>query len=222
MSLLDSALLTDLYQLTMLHGYFTHGMRETAVFELFVRKLPANRNFLMAAGLEQALAFLEQLRFSEEDLEWVEKSGKFPRAFTAHLASLRFTGEVHAVPEGTIFLPNEPILRVTAPMPEAQLVESRLMNLVHFETLIASKAARGVLAASGKLLVDFGLRRAHGAEAGLLGGARELYRGVRGNRHRQRRPAHGHSDFRDDGALLRAGARRRIRGIPAVCRGLSP
>jgi len=174
MSLLDSALLTDLYQLTMLHGYFTHGMRETAVFELFVRKLPANRNFLMAVGLEQALTFLEQLRFSEEDLEWVEKSGKFPRGFAAHLASLRFTGEVHAVPEGTIFLPNEPILRVTAPMPEAQLVESRLMNLVHFETLIASKAARGVLAASGKLLVDFGLRRAHGAEAGLLG-ARASY-----------------------------------------------
>jgi nicotinate phosphoribosyltransferase len=174
MSLLDSALLTDLYQLTMLRAYFAHGMRETAVFELFVRKLPANRNFLMAAGLEQALAFLEQLRFSEEELEWVEKSGRFPRGFAADLASLRFTGEVHAVPEGTIFLPNEPILRVTAPMPEAQLVESRLMNLVHFETLIASKAARGVLAAPGKLLVDFGLRRAHGAEAGLLG-ARASY-----------------------------------------------
>jgi nicotinate phosphoribosyltransferase len=168
MSLLDSALLTDLYQLTMLHAYFAHDMRETAVFELFVRKLPANRNFLMAAGLEQALVFLEKLRFSEEDLEWVEKSGKFPREFAAHLASLRFTGDVHAMPEGTIFFPNEPILRVTAPMPEAQLVETRLMNLVHFETLIASKAARGVLAAPAKLLVDFGLRRAHGAEAGLL------------------------------------------------------
>jgi nicotinate phosphoribosyltransferase len=168
MSLLDSALLTDLYQLTMLHAYFAHDMRETAVFELFVRKLPANRNFLMAAGLEQALVFLEKLRFSEEDLEWVEKSGKFPREFAAHLASLRFTGDVHAMPEGTIFFPNEPILRVTAPMPEAQLVETRMMNLVHFETLIASKAARGVLAAPAKLLVDFGLRRAHGAEAGLL------------------------------------------------------
>lgn len=168
MSLLESALLTDLYQLTMLHAYFAHGMRETAVFELFVRKLPANRNFMMAAGLEQALTFLEHLRFTPEELEWVERSGKFGRGFAAHLAALRFTGDVHAMPEGTVFFSNEPVLRVTAPLPEAQLVESRLINLVHFETLVASKAARSVLAAPGKLLVDFGLRRAHGAEAGLL------------------------------------------------------
>lgn len=168
MSLLESALLTDLYQLTMLHAYFAHGMRETAVFELFVRKLPANRNFLMAAGLEQALTFLEQLRFTPEELEWVERSGRFGRGFAAHLAALRFTGDVHAMPEGTVFFPDEPVLRVTAPFPEAQLVESRLINLVHFETLVASKASRGALVAPGKLLVDFGLRRAHGAEAGLL------------------------------------------------------
>ena len=168
MSLLESALLTDLYQLTMLHAYFAHGMRETAVFELFVRKLPANRNFLMAAGLEQALTFLEQLRFTPEELEWVERSGRFGRGFAAHLAALRFTGDVHAMPEGTVFFADEPVLRVTAPFPEAQLVESRLINLVHFETLVASKASRGVLVAPGKLLVDFGLRRAHGAEAGLL------------------------------------------------------
>ena len=168
MNLLESALLTDLYQLAMLHAYFAHGMRETAVFELFVRKLPAHRNFLMAAGLEQALTFLEQLRFTPEELEWVERSGKFGRGFAAHLAALRFTGDVHAMPEGTVFFPDEPVLRVSAPLPEAQLVESRLINLVHFETLVASKAARSVLAAPGKLLVDFGLRRAHGAEAGLL------------------------------------------------------
>jgi len=168
MNLLESALLTDLYQLAMLHAYFAHGMRETAVFELFVRKLPANRNFLMAAGLEQALTFLEQLRFTPEELEWVERSGKFGRGFAAHLAALRFTGDVHAMPEGTVFFPDEPILRVTAPLPEAQLVESRLINLVHFETLVASKATRSVLVAPGKLLMDFGLRRAHGAEAGLL------------------------------------------------------
>jgi nicotinate phosphoribosyltransferase len=168
MNLLASPLVTDLYQLTMLHAYYAHGMGETAVFELFVRKLPRERNFMMAAGLEQALEFLEHLRFAPEELEWVEKSGKFPRGFAEHLAKLRFTGDVHAAPEGTIFFPDEPILRVTAPMPEAQLVESRLINLVHFETLVATKAARGVLVAPGKLLVDFGLRRAHGAEAGLL------------------------------------------------------
>jgi len=174
MNLLASPLVTDLYQLTMLHAYFAHGVGETAVFELFVRKLPRERNFMLAAGLEQALGFLEHLHFAPEELEWVEKSGKFPRGFAEHLAQLRFTGDVHAVPEGTVFFPDEPILRVTAPMPEAQLVESRLINLVHFETLVATKAARGVIVAPGKLLVDFGLRRAHGAEAGILA-ARAAY-----------------------------------------------
>jgi len=173
-NLLASPLTTDLYQLTMLDAYHAHGMGETAVFELFVRKLPPQRNFMMAAGLAQALEFLEQLRFAPEELEWIEASGKFSRGFAAHLERLRFTGEVHALPEGTIFFANEPVLRVTAPLPEAQLVESRLINLVHFETLVATKAARSVLAAPGKLLVDFGLRRAHGAEAGLLA-ARAAY-----------------------------------------------
>ena len=174
MNLLASPLTTDLYQLTMLDAYHAHGMGETAVFELFVRKLPPQRNFMMAAGLAQALEFLEQLRFAPEELEWIEASGKFSRGFAAHLERLRFTGEVQALPEGTIFFANEPVLRVTAPLPEAQLVESRLINLVHFETLVATKAARSVLAAPGKLLVDFGLRRAHGAEAGLLA-ARAAY-----------------------------------------------
>jgi len=173
-NLLASPLMTDLYQLTMLDAYHAHGMDETAVFELFVRTLPPQRNFMMAAGLAQALEFLEQLRFAPEELEWIEASGKFSRGFAAHLERLRFTGEVHALPEGTIFFANEPVLRVTAPLPEAQLVESRLINLVHFETLVATKAARSVLAAPGKLLVDFGLRRAHGAEAGLLA-ARAAY-----------------------------------------------
>jgi nicotinate phosphoribosyltransferase len=174
MNLLASPLTTDLYQLTMLDAYHAHGMGETAVFELFVRKLPPQRNFMLAAGLEQALEFLEGLRFTPEELEWIEASGKFSRGFAAHLEQLRFTGEVHALPEGTIFFANEPVLRVTAPLPEAQLVETRLINLVHFETLVAAKAARSVLAAPGKLLVDFGLRRAHGAEAGLLA-ARAAY-----------------------------------------------
>jgi nicotinate phosphoribosyltransferase len=164
----SSALLTDLYQLTMLQGYFDQGMEETAVFEFFVRKLPAQRNFLLAAGLEQALNFLETVQFTPAELEWIASHGAFRPAFVRYLENFRFTGEVHAMPEGTIFFPNEPILRVTAPIAQAQLVESRLINLLHFETLIASKAARSVLMAPGKLLVDFGLRRAHGAEAGLL------------------------------------------------------
>jgi nicotinate phosphoribosyltransferase len=171
-----SALLTDFYQLTMLKSYFERGMTDVAVFEFFVRKAPATRNFFIAAGLDQALEFLENLRFSEEELDWLSKRPGFGREFIDRLAQLRFTGDVDAVPEGTVFFPDEPILRVAAPLPQAQLVETRLIALLHFESLVASKAARCALAAPGKLLVDFGLRRAHGAEAGLLA-ARASYIG---------------------------------------------
>ena len=162
------ALLTDLYQLTMLQGYLEAEMGETAVFELFVRRLPPGWSFLIAAGLEQAVDFLEQLRFHEADLDWLATSGRFSRALVEQLGHLRFTGDVDALPEGTCFFSDEPIVRVTAPLPEAQLVESRLINLIHFQTLIASKAARLRLAAPDKLLVDFGMRRAHGGEAALF------------------------------------------------------
>ena len=163
-----SPLLTDLYELSMLEAYAADGMAETAVFELFFRKLPPQRGFLMAAGLEQAVAFLEAVHFSADDLQWLRASGRFAPGFVDRLADFRFTGDVDAMPEGTVFFPDEPVLRVTAPLPQAQLVETRLINLVHFQTVIASKAARMVLAAPGRQLVDFGLRRAHGAEAGLL------------------------------------------------------
>ena len=162
-----SALLTDLYQLTMLQAYFERGMTDAAVFELFIRKLPPGRDFLVAAGLEQALDFAASLRFAEEELDWVRSCGIFKPRFADELAHLRFTGDIHAMPEGTVFYPNEPILRVTAPLPEAQLLETRILNLLHFQTVIASKAAHVRLAAPGKGLIDFGLRRAHGAEAGL-------------------------------------------------------
>jgi len=168
MEISSSPLLTDLYQLNMLQAYLDHGETKTAVFEFFVRELPRRRAFLVAAGLEQALAFLEQLRFSDEELAWLTRTGRFSQALIDQLAQLRFTGDVHAMPEGTLFFANEPILRITAPLPEAQLVETRLINIVHFQSLIASKAARMMLAAPGKRLVDFGLRRAHGAEAGLM------------------------------------------------------
>ncbi|MDX1376968.1 MAG: nicotinate phosphoribosyltransferase, partial [Burkholderiales bacterium] len=169
-----SALLTDLYQLTMLKAYWERGMSEPAVFEFFVRKLPACRNFLLAAGLEGVLEFLEGLRFEPEELEWLGRQKGFPPKFVDWLADLRFTGEVDAMAEGTPFFVDEPILRVVAPLPQAQLVETRVVALLHFSSLIASKAARCVLAAPGKSLVDFGLRRAHGAEAGLLA-ARSAY-----------------------------------------------
>jgi len=169
-----SLLLTDLYQLTMLEAYLERGLTGTAVFELFVRKLPERRGFLMAAGLEQALDFLEAVRASPAELDWLRDSGRFKPTTIDWLAGFRFTGDVDAISEGTVFFHDEPVLRVAAPLPMAQLVETRLMNIMHFQTLIASRAARMVLAAPGKRLVDFGLRRAHGAEAGLMA-ARAAY-----------------------------------------------
>src|SRR6266516_6951256 len=163
-----SALLTDLYQLNMMQAYLDRGETKTASFEFFVRKLPSQRGFLIAAGLEQVLEFLANLRFAPDELDWLARTGRFGKDFIDYLAGLRFTGDIHAMPEGTVFFADEPILRVTAPLPEGQLVETRLINLLQFQSMIAAKAARMVLAAPGKRLVDFGLRRAHGAEAGLL------------------------------------------------------
>ena len=163
-----SVLLTDLYQLNMMAAYLEHGLTGTAVFELFVRKLPSRRSFLMAAGLEQALQFLETVSFTPRDLDEIRGLGQFSESFLAYLRSFRFSGDVDAMREGTVFFPDEPILRVTAPLPEAQFVETRLVNLLHFQTVVASKAARMVLAAPGKPLIDYGFRRAHGDEAGLL------------------------------------------------------
>jgi nicotinate phosphoribosyltransferase len=176
----SSLLLTDLYELNMLQAYFDAGMTGTAVFEFFVRKLPATRGFLVAAGLEQVMEFLENARFTENELAWLGDSGRFGSDALDAFAAFRFSGDVHAIPEGRVVFPNEPILRVTAPLPEAQLVETRIINLLHFQTVIASKAARMVLAAPGKTLVDFGLRRAHGAEAGLLAGRASYIAGFAG------------------------------------------
>jgi nicotinate phosphoribosyltransferase len=167
-------LLTDRYQLTMLQAYWQHAMHGSAVFEFFVRKLPPERNFLVAAGLEQVLEFLEEFAFSEEEIDWLAQAEHFRLDFLQWLKSVRFTGDVNAMPEGTVFFPNEPILQIIAPLPEAQLVETRLINLLNFQTAVASKAARSVLVAPGKLLVEFGLRRAHGADAALMA-ARACY-----------------------------------------------
>ena len=163
-----SPLLTDLYQLNMIQAYLDHGETNTAVFELFFRTLPRRRGFLLAAGLEQTLDYFETLRFSAAEIEWLGSTGRFKKNLLDYLGTFRFSGDVHAMPEGTAFFASEPVLRVTAPLPQAQFVESRLINILHFQSLVAAKAARIVLAAPGKVLVDFGLRRAHGAEAGLM------------------------------------------------------
>ena len=162
-----SPLLTDLYEFNMIQAYLDRGEDGEAVFEFFVRRLPARRSFLLAAGLDDALDYLETLQFSTAEIDWLKSTGRFRNNLLDYLSRFRFTGDVHAIPEGTVCFANEPLIRITAPLPQAQLVETRLINILHFQTLIASKAARMVLAAPGKILSDFGLRTAHGAEAGL-------------------------------------------------------
>jgi nicotinate phosphoribosyltransferase len=160
--------LTDDYQLTMLAAYRAGDLHGEAVFEFFVRKLPPARNFLVAAGLEQLLDWLSGAAFTAAEIDFLAARGRFDAGFLDWLAGWRFAGDVHALPEGTVFFADEPVLRVTAPITQAQLVESRLINLLQLPILVASKAARCVLAARGRQLVDFGMRRAHGAEAALL------------------------------------------------------
>lgn len=176
-----SSLLTDLYQLTMLQGYLDSHMDEVAVYEFFVRRLPENRNFLVAAGLESVLDYLLHARFSPDELRFLEQTGRFNDRFLHYLENFSFSGDVHAMAEGRVFFADEPILRITAPILEAQLVETRVINLLHYQTLVASKAVRVRLAAPGRLLVDFGLRRAHGAEAGLLGARAAFIAGFDGS-----------------------------------------
>ena len=167
MTPVESPLSTDLYELNMVQAYLDRGEDKEAVFEFFVRRLPSRRSFLLAAGLQDALDYLENLRFSPAEIDWLKSTGRFRQNLLDYLSRFRFTGDVHAIPEGTVCFPGEPLIRITAPLPQAQLVETRLINILHFQTLIASKAARMVLAAPGKILSDFGLRTAHGAEAGL-------------------------------------------------------
>jgi nicotinate phosphoribosyltransferase len=164
----DRALLTDLYQLTMAQAYLDAGLHETpATFSLFYRTLPEGWRYLVAAGLEDALAYLDELAFDDEDLAYLESTGLFSAALLELLRTLRFAGDVRAMPEGTLVFPHEPLLELTAPALVAQLVESYLLNQVHLQTLVASKAARSVDAVHGRYLVDFSLRRTHGADAAL-------------------------------------------------------
>jgi nicotinate phosphoribosyltransferase len=163
----DAALFTDLYELTMAAAFFREGMRETATFSLFARRLPASRAFIVAAGLEDALDYLRSLRFTPDALAYLRSLGRFEAAFLDHLAGLRFTGEVRAVPEGTVLFPDEPMLEVTGPAIEAQLVETAMLNICHLQCVLASKAARVTIAARGRAVAEFGLRRSHGSDAGL-------------------------------------------------------
>ena len=178
---MPSALATDLYQVTMMAGYHASGQDQPRTFELFVRGLPDHRQYLVAAGLEQALEYLTTLRFTADEIAWLRT---LPRArptcrasfFDSYLPAFRFTGDVWAVEEGEVVFSHEPILRVTAPAAEAQLVETALLALITFQTSVASKASRVVTAAEGRAVIEFGSRRAHGLDAALLRGARGLHR----------------------------------------------
>ena len=165
----ELALFTDLYELTMLQAYLEEGMHESAVFSLFVRRVPPGRNYLLACGLDSLLGQLEDLRFEQKDLDYLASLGHFSERFLARLADLRFTGDVYAVKEGTPVFANEPILEVVAPLPEAQLVETLVMNQIHVQTVLATKAARLVSAAAGRPVLDFGARRIHGLDAAIKG-----------------------------------------------------
>lgn len=166
--------MTDLYQLTMAAGYFSHDLNPVTTFELYVRRLPQNRSFLVAAGLAQAVDYLSDLSFEPEEIAYLKRLPAFKNmvpAFFEYLKDFQFTGDLWALPEGTLFFPYEPILRVTAPLIEAQIIETYLLSLINFQTSVASKAARIYQACQqkeGVSFVDFGSRRAHGPEAGVL------------------------------------------------------
>ncbi len=179
----SSGLLTDLYELTMAAGYVQNSFNGRATFELFVRHLPEHRNYLVACGLEQALDFLENLRFSQEEISYLQSLALFRHVgseFFEYLARFRFHGDVWAMPEGTIAFPGEPLLRVTAPLAEAQLAETSLLAIVHLQTLVASKAARITASAAGRPVIEFGSRRAHGIEAGVLAARAAFIGGCQG------------------------------------------
>ena len=162
-----SPLFTDLYQITMLYAYVNSGKTETAAFELFTRELPPHRNYLIFAGLPWVVDFVENLRFSKEEIDYLHSLKLFPDHFLDFLKEFRFTGTVYSMEEGEVFFQNEPVLRVEAPIYEAQLLETALMNQIHAASVIASKAARVFTVAGGRKLADFALRRTHGTDAGM-------------------------------------------------------
>ena len=166
----DLTLLTDLYELTMMQGYHLTGLEnKVVVFDLFYRKNPCDNGYAIAAGLQQAIEYITNLHFSSEDIAYLESLGLFSKDFISYLSTFRFTGEIYAIPEGTVVFPQEPLMRIKAPIMEAQLIETALLNIINHQSLIATKAARVVWAAQGDPIMEFGLRRAQGPDAGTLG-----------------------------------------------------
>lgn len=166
----DLALLTDLYELTMMQGYFTTGAyNKKVVFDLYYRKNPSGNGYAVTAGLQQVIEYINGLRFTKDDINYLTSLNLFTEDFIDFLKDFRFSGEIYAIPEGTVVFPHEPLLRVKAPIVEAQLLETALLNIINHQSLIATKASRVVWAAQGDPVMEFGLRRAQGPDAGVLG-----------------------------------------------------
>jgi nicotinate phosphoribosyltransferase len=172
---------TDLYQLTMVGGYILEGKKDQwANFDYFFRNIPDEGGYCVLAGLEDIIDYIRQLQFTQEDLYYLEGLGVFSKKVLAYLENFKFTGDLWAIPEGTVVFPHEPLIRVTAPLPEAQLIESTILNVMNFQTLIATKAARVCWAANGDPVIDFGLRRAHGPDGALMASRAAYIGGVDG------------------------------------------
>ena len=169
MSTMNISLLTDLYELTMMQGYFKNQCNEVVVFDMFYRKNPCDNGFAVTAGLDQVIDYIKNLRFSAEDIEYLSSLGIFEADFLDYLKDFRFSGDIYAIPEGTVVFPREPLLKVIAPIMEAQLVETAILTILNHQSLIATKAARVVYAAKGDGIMEFGLRRAQGPDAGVYG-----------------------------------------------------
>ena len=162
-------LLTDLYELTMMQGYFKNPTDQTVVFDMFYRDNPCGGGFAICAGLEQVIEYIENLRFTDADIEYLRGLSIFEEDFLEYLRSFHFTGDIYAIPEGTVIFPREPMVKVVAPIMEAQLVETAILNIMNHQSLIATKAARVCYAAKGDGIMEFGLRRAQGPDAGIFG-----------------------------------------------------
>ncbi len=171
---MSTALFTDLYELTMAQSYLEHRKTGNAIFSLFVRRLPQERNFLVSCGLQTLVEYLANFQFTQEDIEYLRSLNKFSEPFLDYLGKYRFHGKLYAIPEGRIVFQNEPLIQVEGSLPEVQILETLVINVIHFQTLIAAKAARNYLVGQGKMLVDFGLRRSHMPMAGIFA-ARAAY-----------------------------------------------
>ena len=173
-------LLTDLYELTMMQGYFKNPTNQTVIFDMFYRTNPCGGAFAITAGLEQMIEYIENLKFTDEDIEYLRSLNIFEEDFLEYLSNFRFTGDIYAIPEGTVVFPREPLVKVVAPIMEAQLVETAILNIINHQSLIATKAARVCYAAKGDAIMEFGLRRAQGPDAGIFGARAAVIGGCAG------------------------------------------